>query len=87
MSDDNSTNQSQFSEEERPVEVKKVIVKRSKPVASKVILDPVGNVFFDELIKKYPKSPEAAKAQKILQKKAKVPVDLFPDFADILNAD
>ena len=53
MSDDNSTNQSQFSEEERPVEVKKVIVKRSKPVASKVILDPVGNVFFDELIKNY----------------------------------
>ncbi len=53
MSDDNSTSQSQFSEDEKPIEVKKTVVKRTKQVASKVILDPVGNVFFDELIKNY----------------------------------
>lgn len=57
MSEDNSTSQSHFSEDDeeevKVVEVKKLAAKRVKSVASKVVLDPVGNIFFDELIKNF----------------------------------
>lgn len=35
-------------------------------------------IFFEELVRKYPQSPEAKRAEKILTKKEKVPADLLP---------
>jgi TolA-binding protein len=42
-------------------------------------------LFFEELIRKYPKSPAALQAKQILAKKAKVPEDLFQIFPNWLD--